>query len=482
MAMTGAATAQVEPQSDHTFSIETHGIDVIPPTDRHGSARELFWVWFAANVIFNYVIIGAIIVGFGLNFWEATLAVLIGSAFYVLVGYGAIPGPVSGTATLAVSRSAFGLFGNIPAALLSWLTLVGWEAVEIVIGTLSLYQLMTTIGVAGSNTLKAICLVVVMVATFAIALLGHATIVSVNRIMSYVLGIGTLGLIVFIVPKFNVSAQPPPLAAPTVVGAILLALLVTGSSPFSWVNYPADYARYLPKNVSAKAVAWWTIAGGVIPTVIISMIGVGAATAVNMTDPVGGLKHLLPNWYLVPYLAIIVLGILTANFLNTYSSGMSLLAVGIRIKRYQAVLIDAVLATALAVYAVFISNFVNSLVNFLSFMFIWAAPWCGIYVVNIWLRRNHYDVPGLFSSKGTYEYSNGWNWPAVIVFAVSLAAGAMFANAPFWQGPGVRLIGGGDLSIFVGFVVAAVLYYFVMRGTIAKAPVPASAAFAEGSE
>ncbi len=473
MATKETAAAVAQPASDHSFSIETHGIDAVPAADRHGSPRELFSVWFAANVIFNYVITGAIIVGFGLNFWQAGLAVLIGTAFYALVGYGAIPGPRAGTATLTVSRSAFGIFGNIPAALLSWLTLVGWEAVEIVIGTLSLVQVLTTIGVPDSVALKAICMVVVMVATFAIALLGHATIVTVNRIMCFVLGIGTLGLIVFIVPRFNLAAHPSALQAPTLLGAFLLALLITTASPFSWVNYPADYARYLPRDVSSQAVAWWTIAGGGIPTFIITMIGVGAATAVNMSDPVGGLQHLLPSWYLVPYLVIIVLGILVANFLNTYSSGMSLLSMGVRIKRYQAVLVDAVIATALAIFALFVSNFVNSLVSFLSFMVIWAAPWCGIYVANIWLRHNDYDVPGLFSSKGAYAYRNGWNWPAVAIFFIALACGAMFANAPFWQGPGTHLIGGGDLSIFVGFAVAAVLYYVVMRRRIAGQSVTA---------
>jgi NCS1 family nucleobase:cation symporter-1 len=478
MATLEATAVMAHPETDRAFAVETHGIDAIPASDRHGTPRELFGLWFAANVIFNYVIIGAIIVGFGLNFWQATLAVLVGTVFYLLVGAGAIPGPVAGTATLTVSRSAFGLFGNIPAALLSWLTLVGWEAVQIVIGTLSLFQLLTTVGVPGTTAVKAICLVVVMIATFAIALLGHATIVSVNRVMSWVLGIGTLGLIIFIVPKFNPGAHTTALAAPTVMGAFLLALLVTASSPFSWVNYPADYARYLPSKSSLRAVAWWTIAGGAIPTLIISMIGVGAATAANMTDPVGGLKHLLPNWYLVPYLAIIVFGILTANFLNTYSSGMSLLSMGVRLKRYQAVLVDAVIATAAAVYAVFISDFTNSLISFLSFMVIWAAPWCGVYLVNIWLRRNQYDVPALYKSSGAYGFSNGWNWYAVASFFIGLACGAMFANAPFWQGPLVRFIGGGDLSIFVGFAVASFLYYFLMRPRLATStaatPTPAS--------
>lgn len=42
----------------------------------------------------------------------------------------------------------------------------------------------------------------------------------------------------------------------------------------------------------------------------------------------------------------------------------------------------------------------------------------------------------------------------------------LFANAPLYQGPLIGLIGNGDISIYVGFVVAAVAYYLLMRGTI----------------
>ena len=165
-----------------------------------------------------------------------------------------------------------------------------------------------------------------------------------------------------------------------------------------------------------------------------------------------------------------MLGILVANSLNTYSSGMSLLSIGVRIQRYQAVLVDAVIATVAAIYAVFVSDFTSSLISFLSFMVIWAAPWCGVYLVNIYLRRNRYDVPALFSSSGAYAYRHGWNWYAVGSFVIGLVAAAMFANAPMWQGPFVHLIGGGDLSIFVGFIVGGGLYYLSMRGRRVEEP------------
>jgi NCS1 family nucleobase:cation symporter-1 len=460
---TSTAAAQAQPAGDRAFSVEEHGIDVIPAGDRHGHPRELFWVWLGANIIFTYVITGAIIISFGLNFWAGLAAVVIGNLFYILVGIGAIAGPVAGTATLTISRSAFGVLGNIPAAILSWVTVVGWEAVNIVIGTLSLFALVQLAGFPDTTVVKALCLAVVMLVTFTVAVWGHATIVTLNRILAILLAVGTVVLAAFVIPKINLNAEVAPLAADTPFAAWLLALLVIAAGPFSWVNYPADYSRYLPASTSKTLIAMWTTLGGLVPAILIGLVGVAAATATDMTDPVAGLSNLVPAWFFAPYLAVIVGGTITNNFLNTYSSGLSLLAVGIRIKRYKAVLIDAVLGGLLSVYAVFVFNFTDSFIQFLSLMVIWIAPWAGIFFADMLLRKNRYDGAALHAHEGRYWYSNGWNFIALGSFVAGIVVAALFANAPIWQGPLTKLIGGGDVSIYVGFLVSGGLYLALMR-------------------
>ena len=37
-----------QPSADRLGQVETHGIDYIPETERHGRARELFAVWAKA--------------------------------------------------------------------------------------------------------------------------------------------------------------------------------------------------------------------------------------------------------------------------------------------------------------------------------------------------------------------------------------------------------------------------------------------------
>ena len=243
----GAVTA-TEETGNRAFEVETHGIDHIPEAARRSRPFDLFWIWFGANVIFTYVIDGAIIVGFGLSFWPALAVVLIGNVFYLLVGMASIPGARAGTATLVISRSAFGVLGNAPAAVLSWLTAVGWEAVNIVIGALSLVAIFAELGAGDGAGWKLLALVVIVVLTFGVAVLGHATITLLNKFFSYALGIGTLVLGIMVLPQADLSRARPALAAPTYTGAFLLALVVMAAAPLSWVNTGADYSRYLPRR------------------------------------------------------------------------------------------------------------------------------------------------------------------------------------------------------------------------------------------
>lgn len=344
-----AAVAATSAQRWSTaFAVEQHGINHIGECERRGWPFDLFWIWCVANLISSHVIDGAIIVGFGLSFWAAVTVAVIGSGFSVPIGLCAIPGARARTATLAIFRSAFGIRGNAPVAFLSWLTAVGGEAVNIVIGTISRYQIAQECGAGSRTTWKVATLLVVVVLTFGVAILGIAAITVLNKSFSYVLGIGTVILGILVLPKINFHVHPQ-LGAPIHVGAWLLALLVMTAAPLSWVNTAADDSRYLPGRTSGRRITLWTALGNLVPAVLITMVGVATATATGMTDPVAGLKNIRPSWFFVGYLAMVVGGTITNNSLNTYSSGMSLRALGLKVKRWQAVIIDASVATALSI-------------------------------------------------------------------------------------------------------------------------------------
>ncbi len=451
-------------QKGGAMTIEQHGIDFIQEKDRKLKVRDLFMIWFGANVIYLYIVDGAIIVGFGLSFWPAMSVVVAGNLLYVFLGINSIAGPRAGTAMLTVSRASFGIRGNSVPSFLSWFTAVGWEAVNIVIGTLSLVELVELWGVHGGTGLEVVCLAIIIFLTFSVTIFGHAMITMMNKYLSYALGLGTLVLGIYIVPPIHLHTHPQLSPGTSATGAWLLAFLIIASAPISWLNCAADYSRYLPTKTPGKKIVLWVTLGGAIPSVLIAFVGVAASTATNMTNPIGGLQHLLPGWFFGCYLAVIVGGTVTNNFLNTYSSSMSLLTLGLRMKRYKAVFIDATVGTALSVYAIFVSNFINSFVNFLSLTVLWLVPWGSIYLVDALLRKGNFSAVDLHAKSGPYWYKKGWNIPAAVWLVVGIAVSSMFSNNTLWRGYFVNHIGGGDLSIFVGFIVTGLGYYV----TVAK--------------
>ena len=62
-------------------TVEPGGAEFIPLHERHGRPLNLFWTWTSPNLEFATVFVGVLAVGvFGLNFWLAVLAIVLGTA------------------------------------------------------------------------------------------------------------------------------------------------------------------------------------------------------------------------------------------------------------------------------------------------------------------------------------------------------------------------------------------------------------------
>ncbi|WP_448616607.1 purine-cytosine permease family protein [Modestobacter sp. URMC 112] len=472
------STSERTTGDNRAFAVEQHGIDHIPESSRTATPREIFFTWFGANVIFTYIVIGAIVGSLGLTLWQSLAVVVAGNLVYVLVGLTSIAGPRAGTAMLTVSRGAFGTVGNRLPAVLSWLTTIGWTTVNMVIGTLSLVTLADLVGLGSGTAVTVVALVVVTAATVAIALLGHATILLVNTVLSFLLGIGTLALGAIVISRAGDQAAPTAGGGAT-LGTWLIAFAVIAAAPMSYVNTGADYSRYLPVRTSARTITAVTALGSFIPATVIGGIGVLAATVTDMTDPIAGLQSIVPQALLVVYLAVVVGGTVTNNFLNTYSSGMSLLAVGVSTTRTRATTLNIALALAVTVYVVFFRDFSEFLIAFLTLMIVWSSAWCGVFLADMLLRRGEYDIRALQQpTGGRYWYRGGWNVAAVGWFLAGVLASALFATSTIWTGPLTSWVDGGDLSVPAGLLVAGVGYFVHARATGVTA---ASTPSAEGA-
>jgi purine-cytosine permease-like protein len=450
----------VEPvEGDRFGKIEARGIDYVPPIERHGEARELFAVWVASNITYLYIVLGGALIGLGLSAWQAIGAVIAGNLFWWLVGVLSISGPASGTPSGVVMRAMFGVRGNrVNVAIVGWAVSVAYEAINVSVGALAAFALLTECGVHVTAPIEVIVVVVLATMTLTISVYGHATIVRLSTFFTIALTACIVLLAMYVAPHVNVHAVArgphPPLLA-----AALIGITVIASGPLSW-NTAADYSRYLPHGTSASAITWWVALGGFIPSVVLGTLGVLAGTAIDMTNPQDAFATILPVWFYPIFLIVIVVGSITNNVLTAYSSGLGLQAMGVPWSRAITVLFDGAAGVALALYALFSPDFNTALENILTLSVSLLGPSLTIYAVDIALRRNVYDGEGLHDESPTspFWYYHGFRWSGIAALVIGTAVALACVNTNIFKGPVSNALGGADLSALVGPIVAALMY------------------------
>jgi purine-cytosine permease-like protein len=446
--------------------VEARGIDYIPVNERHGSARELFGVWAAANVTYLYIVLGGALVGMGLNAWQAFGVVAAGNLFWALVGIISVSGPAAGAPSAIVQRAMFGVRGNrVNVAVVGWGVAVAYEAINLSVGSLAGFALLGTLGVAATTAAKLAIILVTAVVTLAISVYGHATIVRVSGPFAIVLGVCVAVLAWFVAPHVQWNYVP----AGARHGAALLAALIGGisviaSGPLSW-GTGADYARYLPAATRPRDVIFWVTLGGFVPSVLLGWLGVLAGTCLDMTDPQAAFAGILPRWFYPVFLLIIMFGSISNNVLTAYSSGLALQAVGIKASRAVTVFFDGVVGVALSVYALFVSDFIDALSNVLALSVVLLGPSLAIYATDILLRRNRYDGLALQDESPASRFwcDHGFCVAGVAALVSGTAASLLCVDTTVLVGPVARFFGGANLSTVVGPVVASLVYAWLMK-------------------
>lgn len=449
--------------------IEEIGLEPIPAEKQGGNPRSLLGMWWGGQFTYVSIVIGAIPVLLGLSWWQSITAILVGGVLgSIIVGLSGFLGPQTHTGTIVNTRALFGIKGNLLWELLNWITVAGWVGANSVLAALALIQLAGLIGLEGV-VVKIISVLIVLAVQVIIAIFGIKAVISSERIFAIVTTILVLILLVFVLPKMNFNFAGAGLAGKDKTAMWLLAVAIVFTGPLSWVNYGSDYTRYYPQSTSLKAIFNWAFLGMFIPTIIIYPVGAALATVVDMSDPVASLPNILPTWFLAPFLFIVIWSCVANNVLNTYTAGLALLALHVKVKRTISVSLVGIVAAIFCYYAVFVYNFVPIFQQFLLIQMLWLSPWIALMLMDFVFRRDRYDVQGLHLwGKGSYWYDNGINWAGLAIMLLSIAAELPFANeALFHTKLATDTLGGADISYFVG-IIAAVILYLIYNGLIQK--------------
>ncbi|MCK8610077.1 cytosine permease [Agromyces sp. C10] len=449
---------------------ETRGIELVSDSERHGRARDLFFVWAAPNVSILNLTIGATLILLGLEVWQALAVIVAASLLWVFPGLIAGSGPAAGTSGSVVTRAMYGILGNrLFVAFVGWFIGAVFLSLTWLASSFMGADLLRRLGMDDPVWVPIGVTVVVATITIVVAIFGHGLIVRAYSYMAAALFVIFLVVAGFILPTVDWQyTAPEPLAGAALWSSLTIGFTILASTPLSFINSP-DIARYLPRSTKPSRIALATGLGGAVPFIAFTSVGVLLATGMSAAAFDGGLDaallDLLPAW-LGPVLVVgVVINTIALNAMTTYTSSMALQAIGFRLRRIPAAIIVGVVGTALTIYLVLSSSLLEAANLMLQFLVIVSGPAMAIFVVDVLLRRYAYDGAELFDDHpgGRFWYTRGWSVPGVAALLLGGLATALCLATSVWAGPVAEATQFVDLSVPVGMLVAGALYAGLLR-------------------
>jgi NCS1 family nucleobase:cation symporter-1 len=441
-------------EADAFGKVETHGIDAIPAAERRGVPRELGFLWAGAFVNYASLFTASLLTTYyGLGVWDGLVATVLGTvAAAVILGLLSNTGPRSGQPQIVFTRRIFGLRGSYLGAGLTLFLAVGWFAVDCVIAAQAGAQLFGT-----DNRLFTFALVIAVAAiSVAVAVFGHRTITVFATYGAIVFAVLSAALFLFLVPQFHWN-QGPSVVGADYFGAIVLGFMTCFALVASWYPFASDYSRYLPTGSRTGAVTFWPVVGVTIPMILLGLFGLLLPTIdVKLAADQGVLAVIhshAPTWLAIPFFVFVVAGEILANYLDVYTAGLVTLAMGIKLPRWQTALGCGILGTALAAYAVLISDFHIAYEDFLILTYLWAPAWAAVVLLSFFV----------FEGKARPALALGAWLAGTVVSLLFVNYSNLFSNltttASFFNGGLINGLHGADLSGLISIAVAAAVYW-----------------------
>ncbi len=463
------ALEEPAPEDYGAFKVEQRGIELVPDDERPMRPSNLFWLWAGAIWNVEFLVYGALIVSFGLSFAQAALAIIVGNLFYGLLGIASLQGPQTGTTAFMVSRAPFGRNGNRSVSLFNWITQVGFEIEGLVIIVLVVEAMFARGGIQAGTPAKALFILGAVAVQFVVPFLGHATITKVLRYLSFVFIVVFCVMTAITLPHVHLASFHQH--ASWAVWTTALVLIVSAGG-LGWTENGNDYSRYLPRTTPKAQTFWAATLGGAIPSILLELLGAAAFVVSPKVTAVTGVPSSFSSWFFWPFMILVLPQLFAINSLDLYSSGVTLQALGLRVKRWGAVIIDTIVAGAVTALVIFKGNFYADLSGFLNYIVVWIAPWFAILVVDWLLRRGLYDREALVGERGGLYWRNGGvNWRALVAQGLGMAAALSWINAEYYQpsylSPISKLTGGSDMSWALGIIVGGLVYFGLAARSVA---------------
>ncbi|MET1058979.1 MAG: cytosine permease [Nocardioides sp.] len=444
--------------------LEKHTIGYVPPADRHGKVRDLFTLWFGTNIAPLPVVTGAAgVTVFHLDLFWSIVAIVVGHLVGgVFMALHSAQGPQMGIPQMIQSRGQFGSYGALIVVVIAAVMYLAFFASNIVLAGQSLHGIAEPVPVSAG-------IVVGALGSGLICVIGYRFIHALNRVATWVLGIG------IVVAIAAIFVAGPPATFWTQGGYTTAGFLATVSLGALWqiafAPYVSDYSRYLPADVGVRATFTATYLGCTLGSILPFTFGAVVALAMapgsdvmtGVRDTTGVLGPLL--------LVLFLMSVISHNALNLYGTVLSMITcvqtfASRWIPTAQARLVLSVVVIALSAYvAIGVSgDFISHFVDIVLALLVVLVPWTAINLIDFYLiHRGHYDLDSIFASDGGIY--GRFNNKAIVAYVLGILVQIPFMNTPLYAGPVAGWLNGADLSWIVGLAVTAPAYYLLARNT-----------------
>lgn len=463
-----------------------YNADLAPSEHRNWGAFSIFNVWTSdVHSLWGYYLAASLFLLCG-NFVNFIIAIGIGSIviFFLmsLVGYAGVR---TGVPYPVLARASFGTFGaNLPA-LVRAIVACFWYGAQTSAASGAIVALLTrspalmhfqqTSHMLGHSTLEVICFVVVWALQLLIIQHGMETVRRFQDwagpavwVMMLILAITLTimaGGVSFggVIPHGVLLDKTKDAGVPGTPGSFASLAAVAAT----WVTYFAalylnfcDFSRYAPNEAAVRKGNLWGLPVNLMLFTLVAGITTTAAYTVYgqvLIHP-DEISAKFSSWFLAALAAITfavaTLGInVVANFVSPAFDFSNVYPRLITFKRggYIAALI------ALVLYP--FAPWQGSAASFVGLIGATMGPIFGIMMVDYYLlHRGVINVEALYREDGEYRYQGGWNFAAVIAFAVGALFSSILPNfshlLPSWW---------GVYGWFFGVAIGGGVYYIIGR-------------------
>jgi NCS1 family nucleobase:cation symporter-1 len=413
--------------------LESHTIEPIPVDARHGTARDLFSIWFGTNLMLLTIVTGGLAVTvFALPFVWGVMALVIGNLVgAVFMALHAAQGPRLGVPQMVQTRGQFGSLGSLLVVGIVIVMYTGFLSSNLVLG-----------GEAIANVTPGLTdtpgIVLVGVLSVIAAIFGHDLIHAYTRFMTYACGAILLLAFAWIVWVHGLPADfltRNSLTTSGFLGTVSAAALWQ----IAYAPYVSDYSRYMRYETGSRPAFWATYwgctLGSLLPMILGAVVGLGS-TDKKLIVGLATLTHGIAPLVLIAF----SMGIAAANAMSLYCGVLSVLTFGQTLvptwaPKAGARGVIAVLLFILSLAGALLGKdtFMDTYTDFILLLLYVLVPWTAINLVDYYLlRHGQYDVASFFRQDGgIYGRVNA---AAVQCYVIGILVQLPFVASPLYTG------------------------------------------------